>query len=182
MCLNIIKNQYEKPLTKKSTFGYKIIREDMFGLYSMFPMGHQYYVYTLNKWLNSHTDEESNKFPQCDIVRYNEDGRKLPLKKNQYFEDKLQYSYPSGFHSYKFLYSLVDNYCFELLNNDGREDNYWAYKIQLDEIIADGYEIGEDGYKNLVIVSKKIKLIKRISQEEIKKIYDLRSEKYVESY
>lgn len=171
MCLNIIRNIYDEPVTKKATFGYKIVQEDMYGFYSMYSgsaVGRSgtcdyFYCYTLNKWMDSRFDDDGTNFTQSQITRWNE------------HEMKTNDIYPSGFHSYKYLYSLVDNYPVELINTDYNEETkYWAFKVQIDEIIADGYEFGEDGYKNLVLVSKKIKLTRRIPQKDIEELYYMR--------
>jgi len=166
MCLNIIRNVYNQPVIKKATFGYKIVLEDIYGFYSMMPASTTgllspltYYCYTPNKWMNSEIDDDGINFPPCEITVW----------KN---EIKTGMTYMSGFHSYKYLYSLVDNFSRELINTDpDDETKYWAFKVQINEIIVDGYEIGEDGYKNLVYVSKKIKLVRRIPTKDIEELY-----------
>jgi len=179
MCLHIIRNIYNEPVTKKATFGYKIIQEDMYGFYSMysgsavglFRRGDYFYCYTLNKWMNSELDDDGTNFPQCQITIWNE------------HEVKTNDTYFSGFHSYKHLYSLVDNYPVELINTDfDDETKYWAFKVQIDEIIVEGYEIGKDGYKNLVLVSKKIKLVRRIPQKDLEELYYMRRKRFNENY
>lgn len=177
MCLNIIRNIYNEPVIKRATFGYKIIQEDHYGYYSMTdapitgPFGpNAYYCYIPKGWMNSETDEDGMNFPPCEITVY-----KNEIKTNQ--------TYMSGFHSYKYLYSLVDNFSYELINSDPKDETrYLAFKVQINEIITDGYEIGEDGYKNLVYVSKKIKLVRRIPQEDIKELYNSRRKMLNEDY
>lgn len=168
MCLNIIRNIYDNPVVKKSTFGYKVVQEDMYGFYSMYSgpaIGQSgicdyFYCYTLNKWMDSEFDDDGTNFHPLPITVYNE------------HEIKTDMIYMSGFHSYKYLYSLVDNFPYELINTDpDDETKYWAFKVQINEILSDGYEIGDDGYKNLVYVSKKIKLVRRIPTKDIEELY-----------
>lgn len=177
MCLNIIRNIYNEPVIKSSTFGYKIVQEDHFGYFSMSsapitgPFGPlAYYCYIPKGWMDSETDEDNMNFPPVEIVVW----------KNEIKTDR---TYMSGFHSYKYLYSLVDNFSYELINSDPNDETrYWAYKVQINEIIADGYEIGDDGYKNLVYVSKKIKFVKRIPQKDIEELYNSRRRMFNEDH
>lgn len=178
MCLNIIRNVYNQPVIKKATFGYKIVQEDMYGFYSMmsiigsgsFGICDYFYNYTPNKWMNSEIDYDGINFPPCEITVW----------KN---EIKTDMTYMSGFHSYKYLYSLVDNFPYELINTDpDDETKYWAFKVQINEILSDGYEVGDDGYKNLVYVSKKIKLVRRIPTKDIEELYYSRRKMFNENY
>lgn len=154
MCLTILEKKYQ-PYIDFTQKRYKIFQNIGNELINRFAslQGIGCYYFSIGEELDCTTDIKGNKFPQDEI--FSSDNKK----------------YKVGFHSYLTLDSLYQMHKNILVGEIFHDHGFFSvYEVEDSKILARGCEKHDcSGRLHTVTVSQKIKLIRKILPEELKK-------------